>query len=139
MEKIMEDLLIHTSNIKVNILKPSKSLGSNRPSVCFSLNQFISFFGEYIYIFSKKVLEENFFVDQLDSEGVGLYLTHYLRNIPVAYEYRSQKLGKEFRIYQSIDVPRYCLGVITNFNHLQGILERRMQEKIVREQIDFSK
>jgi len=139
MGKIVEDLLIHTSNIKVDILKPSKSSGSDRPSICFSSNQFISFFGEYIYIFKKKVLEENFFVDSLPSKGVGLYMTESLRYIPIEYKYRSQDLGIEFRIYQPIDVPRYCLGVVTNFNHLKGVLERKMGEKIIREQIDFSK
>jgi len=61
-----------------------------------------------------------------------------MKTIPIEYRYRSEDLGHEFRVYQPIDVQRYCLGVITNFNHLKGVLERKINEKIIIDQVDFS-
>ena len=135
---MMEDLLIHTSDKKVDILKPNKISEWDKPCICFSLNQFVSFFGEYIYLFQKKILEENFFVEKVLSKGVGSSSTTYFKHVPTKYRYRSEDLGYEFRVYQPIDAQRYCLGIITNFNHLKGVLERKINEKITREYMDFS-
>lgn len=135
----MEDLLIHTSNVRVDVLEPNKLPGFDRPCICFSLNQFISFFGEYIYLFKKDILEKNFFIEKVPTEGVGLYDEVNVNRITIEYRYRSDKLGNEFRIYDPIDVQRYGLGVVTNFNHLKGVLEKRMGDRIIREMVDFSK
>lgn len=138
----MNDLLIHTSNVRVDVLVPNKLPGHGRydlPCICFSLNQFISHFGEYIYLFKKDTLEKNFKVDRIPSKGIGMYSQIHVKREPIEYNYRSIDLEWEFRVYNSIDVQLYGLGVITNFNHMKGVLEKRMSDKVIREAIDFSR
>ena len=139
MGKAVKDLLIHTSNIKVDILKPNKINSHQRPCICFSLNQFISHFGEYIYLFEKDILEKNFHIEEVISGGVECmaafesYPRHHI------LRYRSQELGKEFRIYKSVDVHLFAIGIINNFNHMKGVLERRFDEIVMKEIIDLEK
>jgi hypothetical protein len=132
-----KDLLIHTSDKKVDILIPQKILGyENKPCICFSLNQFISFFGGYVYLFEKSVLEKNFEIKIFLSGGVECITSVGYQT----YNYRSQDLGQEFRIYQPIDVQQYGIGIITNFNHMKGILEQKLYDEIInRETIDLDK
>jgi len=132
----MKGLLIHTSNVRVDILEPQKLPGYDKLCICFSLNQFVSYFGEYVYLFDRIILEKNFYVEVLPSGGVECSIR--LR-FDKEYRYRSEDLGQEFRIYEPIDVQRYGIGIITNFNHLKGNLEERINHEVIRkEQIDFS-
>lgn len=136
---MMDDLLIHTSSVRVDVLEPNKLPGFTIPCVCFSRNQFISYFGEYVYLFSKSVLEEDFFVEQCYSKGV--QACHYvdMEGMPSEYRFKSEDLGYEYRVYHSVDVRRYGLGVITNFNHLRGVLEKKLGDVVIKELIDFSR
>ena len=120
------DLLIHTSDIKVDELRPNKLPGVTKPCICFSLNQFISHFGQYIYLFSKRTLEEKFFVDRVPSKGLRIFQQTRMNREPIDYDYRSIDLEWEFHVYNSIDIKLYCLGIITNFNYMKGVLEKRM-------------
>jgi len=134
----MKELLIHTSNVRVDILEPQKLQGYDRPCICFSLNQFVSYFGEYVYLFYRIVLEKDFYVEVLPSMGVKSSIRLHSDRVR-EYRYRSEDLGQEFRIYKPIDVKHYGIGVITNFNHLKGILEKRINHEVIhREQIDFT-
>ena len=130
----MEDLLIHTSHIKTDILIPNKIPGG---CICFSLNQFISYFGEYIYIFKRKTLEKDFYIEIIPSGGVELYFRGFKAGLDKEYRYRSEDLGQEFRIYSSIDVQRYGIGIMTNFNHMKGVLEEKAMDMVIKEEIDF--
>ena len=127
--------MIHTSDVRVDVLNPRKLPGEYIPCICFSLNEFISFFGLYIYLFKRRVLEENFYVKKISSSGVSLSQRTYMGPIPKEYYYRSQDLEYEFRIYSPVEVARYGLGMITQFNHLKGILETRMMDNIIRREI----
>jgi len=136
----MKDLLIHTSDKLVDILKPNKVCEYDRPCICFALNQFISYFGEYIYLFDMETLEENFFIKIIPTKGVEAYTYVSGMGFDKEYRYSSQPLKEEFRIYESIDLKRYCLGIISNFNYLKGVLETRLSSEIIkREEIDLSK
>lgn len=131
----MKDLLIHTSNKKVDILIPNKVPGYPEPCIFFSLNQFISYFGEYVYLFEKDILEKNFFVESNPTRGVEYSVK---LGFEKEYRYNSKDLGQEFKIYQPIDIQRYCMGIIINFNYLKGTLEKRIKSEIIRrEEIDF--
>ena len=118
------DLLIHVSDIKTNILDPNiKGLGY----VCFSENIFISHFGQYIYLFDKKVLDENFKLFEQFSGSLG-----FVGNMErYKYRFESVSLEKEYRIYTPINVNKFGIGVITQFNHLKGVFEKQCIETMI--------
>jgi len=131
-------LLIHTSNVKVDVLRPQiQKYG--KPCICLSLNQFISHFGEYIYLFQKEVLEKNFYIEEISSGGVECLAELNFYPNRHTLKYRSKDLGQEFRIYEPIDVGRYGIGIISNFNHMKGVLEKKFDEIVMKEIIDLEK
>jgi hypothetical protein len=137
----VKDLLIHTSDKKVDILMPSKVDGVERPCICFSLNQFIPFFGDYVYLFERDELVDKFKVGKYPTKGVeqASKLFHPKTGEEISYRYQSGDLGWEYRIYEPVDVQRYAIGVITNFNHMQGVLEEKFGNFLIERMIDLSK
>lgn len=131
----MKDLLVHTSKVKVDILEPKK-ISDDRPCICFSLNQFISHFGQYVYLFIKEDLEKNFYVNRISSKGLECY-----SKLPYEMEirYRSKDLGEEYRIYKPIDTQQYCIGILTDFNYMEGRLEKKLREITINEMISLDK
>ncbi len=88
-------------------------------------------------MFEKSVLEKNFYIGTYRTGGVEV---SQMVGYEKSYKYKSDDLGLEYRIYQPIDVQHYCLGVITNFNHIKGILEERFAQRIISKiEIDFSR
>jgi hypothetical protein len=137
----MKDLLIHTSDKKVDVLLPQSEHEDCRPCICFSLNQFISFFGQYTYLFEKEILEKNFAVRRIPSQGVECFanVRGNFEQHEQGVRFVSQELGWEFRVYEPINVERYWLAILTNFNHMKGVLETKLGDKLVKELIDFSR
>jgi len=136
----MKDLLIHTTKVKVDVLQPSKIMDHERPYICFSLNQFISHFGQYIYLFIKEDMEQKFRIKKVPSGGLEATAMFYRLGEPIEYKYGSRDLGDEYRIYEPVDIGRHCIGILTDFNYMEGRLETRLQEEVIkREMISFNK
>jgi hypothetical protein len=128
----MRDILIHATNIKTKILFPHKIPGGDI-CICFSLNKFISYFGEYNYLFWKSELERDFKVKELSPSGSIRVINKISYN--KEYRFTSDFVDREFRIYQPIEIDIYCIGIIQNFNYMKGILEKKFQDKIVEKEI----
>lgn len=126
------DLLIHTSDIIVDVLKPVKG------EICFSLNQFMPCFGQYVYLFFKDVLENNFDVEERHTKGKAACVYTSINDTKKVFRYNSQPLGKEYIIRQPIDVWRHCINVITLFSTFKGELETLINGEVFkREFINF--
>ena len=130
-------LLIHTSKVKVDVLKPSK-VDSDDPCICFSEDCFIPEFGQYIYIFEKEVLCRGFSVRPVPHPGrlraMGSFPMTSRFCPRVDYEFESFPLEYEYRIYRPIDVNRLSIGVITTFPHSLRLIEK-IQDEIIKEEI----
>lgn len=133
----MKDLLIHTTDVRVDVLKPAPVAG-DEPCICFSLNIFIAHFGQYVYLFDKAEMRRCFRVERRPSRGVEIAMFISRGSYEDAIGFRGQDLGDEYRIYEPIDVDEHCIAVIKNFNHMKGVLERRFKDKVTKEAIDFS-
>ena len=126
----MKKLLFHCSEFNVKILDP---INYSENAICFSENSFVSALGQWLYIFEYEILNNNFGLKQLNSGG----LTSYYKGMDISYKFASKPLGKEYRIFYKIDVEKYALFVVENFNVLDGVFESRFQEEIInRERIN---
>jgi len=116
----MKDLLFHVSDEKYAVLDPDNCKTSDN-CIFFSKNIFISYFGQFLYIFDYKALEEDFRIHCVNTDGIDYHreqIGRYYKK--TEYRYRSQPLGMEYRIYDKIDVERYCLGIAEHYNSEKG-------------------
>jgi len=136
----MKDILIHTSKVWVDTLHPKKLPGEEFPCICFTLNQLAPYFGEFVYLFDKQVLMNNFIVERFPSSHVECIAKLNLYGVQGSIRFKSDDLKEEFRIYnQPITVERYGIGVLTNYNHMKGVLETRLAEEASKKVVDFSR
>lgn len=135
----MKDLLFHVSDKIYKVLLPKKS-DNHEECICLSENCFISYFGRYLYIFDKQVLYDNFHIKEISTAGLDGFMSYQ----ELEFRFRSIPLGTEYRIYQPINIDKFCLGIAEHFNHLKGELNERMmnyclkQEKEKTIKVDFS-
>lgn len=138
----MKNLLFHVSDKIYPVLLPKQN-DNYEKSICLSENCFISHFGQYLYIFEKQILHDNFCMKEVSTEGLHRYICLNTKE-PQEIRFRSDSLGKEYRIYRPIDIDKFCLGIVEHFNHLKGELETRMMDYSFNEmrkdhkRIDFS-
>ena len=124
----MSKLLFHVSDEKYDILKPQSRYG-RRSCICFSSDKFISNFGQYVYIFLFKTLNNVFRIDIIDSGGLNCLV--FMAANESTYRFKSRELGDEYRIYQPIDVDKYSVGVGEHWNHAEGDIETLVRDKVV--------
>ena len=115
----MKTIICHVSDQKHDVLIPQQP----ENAICFSENKFITYFGQYLYLFDLETMEKHFNIIKLPTGGIcgtcqmspeasGL---DYLR-------YESQGLGHEWRIYEPVDIHKYCLGIVEHWNHMVGVV-----------------
>lgn len=119
-------ILCHVSNEKHDILIPQKP----ENAICFSEDKFVTYFGQYLYLFDLDVLTQNFNIRKVLTEGCqGSCFLHSEYHQNEVLKYKSQPLGYEWRIYEPVDVDRFALGVIEHWNHMQGIIGKGSVER----------
>ena len=131
----MKKLLFHVSRKKHNVLmpKPGKKHGVKKyeKCVCFSMDKFISYFGQWIYIFDYEYLKGLFKIIKKESRGLQTITTDDKKK----YTYEATHLGFEYRIFKPIDVNKHAISVAKNYNCLEGTWEEvftdRVCEKII--------
>ena len=103
------------SDKKLDFLIPQKPTNA----ICFSEDKFITYFGQYLYLFDLKTMIENFDIQKVVTAG----LTN-LRYLPYdqVIRYDSQSLKYEWRVFEPISVKRFSLGVIEHWDHLNGTI-----------------
>ena len=120
---MVKTILCHVSDEKYDILTPQPP----ENAICLSENKFISYFGQYLYLFDLDKLRQNFYLERLPTTG--LYMSTYVNpeliNGIDRIFFKSQDLGYEWRCYKSIDVNKYCIGIIEHWNHMKGIIGKR--------------
>lgn len=110
-------ILCHVSDKKVYTLEPQEPTGA----ICFSEDKFITYFGEYLYLFDLATLQENFRIEKLPTTG--LYHTQYLPpEGKEVIQYRSKSLEYEWRVYDCIPVDEFALGMLEHWNHMEGFI-----------------
>jgi len=134
----MKDILVHTSDVLVDVLEPNFINNEESPCICFSLNSYLPFFGRFVYLFDYDTLKKHMTINRIVSGGYFSVLqTNQQANICKQYRFKSGSLGYEYRVYQPINVKDLSLGVITMFSHFQGELERIIRDKILRKQVNW--
>lgn len=115
----MKTIICHVSDKRYDILRPRPP----EDAICFSENTFITFFGQYLYLFDLDVMEENFFVRKVSTEGViGLMQLMPEHTGYNQMRYESKPLGHEWRIHEPIQVDKFALGVVEHWNHMKGTI-----------------
>ena len=117
-------ILCHVSNERHDVLIPQPPTDA----ICLSENKFITFFGQYLYLFDIDVLKRNFRIRRLPTTG--LYSSVSLNNYDTI-RYESQSLGYEWRVYEPIDVKKYSIGVIEHWDHMKGVVGKYRVDKAV--------
>jgi len=116
---MVKTILCHVSDEKYDILTPQPP----ENVIYFSENSFITYFGQYLYLFDLDTMIENFNIEKVTTTGLA-----HLLNLNSEYSdceylrYSSQSLGYEWRIYEPIDVDKYCIGIIEHWNHMKGVI-----------------
>lgn len=108
-------IICHVSDQKLDFLIPQNPGNA----ICFSEDKFITFFGQYLYLFDLKTMIDNFNIQKV--ETTGLTHEHYLPHDQVL-RYKSQSLEFEWRVFEAISVERFSLGVLEHWNHLNGTI-----------------
>ena len=114
-------IICHVSDKKLDILIPQKPEGA----ICFSENKFITYFGQYLYLFELERLKENFRIEKVPTTGLASMRTvsPELCDGIERIRYKSKSLGWEWRCYSSIPVDEFALGVLEHWNHMEGIVD----------------
>jgi hypothetical protein len=126
----MIKLLYHVSDFKVDILKPQCYRES---SICFSEDCFLGFLGQYLYIFSFDVLSNNFNLTKNMTGGAKAYCKTETGKGAKEYLFSSKSIDYEYRVYESIQINKYCLSVVKNYNVLKGSMMIKFNNFVDRE------
>lgn len=106
------NLLVHVSkqpNLKT--LKPLyKDEDTKKKCICFSINEFVSYFGDYIYAFDFDELKKHYNIVRRVCIN-GMYNAVKIKGRKIIME--MAKL-KEYRIYEEVDC-KYCLNTIKHY------------------------
>lgn len=114
----MKNLLYHVSDKKVNILDPAKTKDGR---IYLSEGCFIGYFGQWLYIFEREVLETHFTIKEI-RPGSSLAFDRRFsgpHEKEKRYAFKSRDLERELYIEDPIDV-RFALGIAENYNALKG-------------------
>ena len=125
----MKRLLYHVCDFDVDVLNPNCY---KENAICLSEGIFIGSLGQWLYIFEFEVLNKDFVLHGQFSGGQEMTAMVTMDMGFDRLSFCSVPLGKEFRIYRSIDVHRYALGVAQNFNVLKGVLKEFMNGEIIK-------
>ena len=119
-------IICHVSDQKLDFLIPQ----APENTVCFSENKFITYFGQYLYLFDLQTMIENFNIKKVPTTGLT-----YFRYLPdnQVLRYRSQSLQFEWRIFETISVKQFSLGVIEHWDHLNGTIGKGSIDKPLQE------
>lgn len=130
----MKQLLFHVSDKKYDILRPILP----EDYLYFSMNCFLSFFGNWIYIFDFQALSKNFDIQKYPSSCIEQKCSGRRGQ---KYSFRSQNLETEYRIYRHpIIVNKYALGIVKHFNESKGVLRTILRNEIIKEEsVNFGK
>ena len=126
----MKRLLFHVCDFKVNFLNPEKY---PTKAICLSEDTFVGAIGQYLYIFEYETLDKYYNIEVIPSGGQYCFIKKREKE----YSFVSDSLGKEFRIYNSIDVNKHALGITKNFNVLKGILKKYAMDRVEEENFNF--
>ena len=119
-------IICHVSDKKLDFLIPQNP----KDAICFSEDKFITFFGQYLYLFDLKTMIDNFDIRKIPTTGITSL--HYLPYDQVL-RYKSQSLGFEWRVFEPISVEQFSLGVIEHWNHLNGTIGHGSIEQPLKE------
>jgi len=100
-----------TNNLKV--LEPRYDCrDTGKKAICFSINEFSSHFGEYVYIFEYKILSEHYkIIKKKNPESTTAIIAGRNGRVHI----NSKDKLEEYRIYEPVDC-KYCLGVLKHYN-----------------------
>lgn len=131
----MKKLLYHSFDRRVDILEPRKySCGC----ICLSEGVFLGYLGEYLYIFEHETLQKHFNLTSNPTTGAQAFSRVNFEQKRM-YHFISDSIEKEFRIYEPIDIGRYAIGVVQNYNVLKGeLLIKKLNNTVMsRERINL--
>jgi len=111
-------ILCHVSDKRLRVLKPN---GKDN-CIYFSQNKFISYFGQYLYLFDLDVLKANF---RIKKKVTGSLIGTLECPLPIKsyWKYKSQSLKWEWRVYDPINVKEFSIGVVEHWNYTKGTFE----------------
>jgi len=127
-------ILCHVSDEKYDVLIPQPGTDA----ICLSENKFVTYFGQYLYLFELGVLERDFRIRRLPTTG--LYSSVHLggRSGYDSIRYRSQSLEYEWRVYEPIDVKKYSIGIVEHWDHMKGVVGKyRVDEAVQNIAVDL--
>ena len=114
---MIHSLLFHVSHEKVDIIEPKAPDPGDRPCICMSEGRFISYFGEWIYIFDWNLLARHVEMERRTTGGVVWQMKgRYERR----YSFVGRRLEQEWRIYDPIPVQELAIGVVEDWNYTKG-------------------
>jgi len=122
------DLYFHVSEERHGILRPTKN-DNYEECICLSLNCFISYLGQYVYIFDRATLDKTFHVREIATSGYAGMIGNGYQGRSIRF--KGQSLGNEYRIYDPIDVEKFAIGVFEHFNHTRGIVEQYLDGELM--------
>lgn len=115
----MNTIICHVSDKRYDVLYPQPP----ENAICLSENKFITYFGQYLYLFDLDTMIKNFNIKKTTTTGLNSLFHLNPEYLGLEYlQYSSQSLGYEWRIYEPIDVDKYCIGIIEHWNHMKGII-----------------
>lgn len=116
----MKNVLCHVSDKKYDVLKPIDRY------IYFSENNFISYFGQYLYIFDKQLLIDKYGVVKQVSKGL---CSTFQMDYEFVY-FKSKELGGEW-ISQSEINTSDAICILEHWNHMEGVIGKRgLQGKV---------
>jgi len=127
-------ILCHVSDEKYDVLIPQPPTDA----ICLSENKFITYFGQYLYLFELGVLERDFKIRKLQTTGLWgqAWIPESLGCDTIRY--RSQSLEYEWRVYEPIDVEKYSIGIVEHWDHMKGVIGKyRVDEAVQNIAVDL--
>jgi len=125
----MRKLLFHASHKRLR-----KWLKVNEEGyISFSINCFVSKFGNYIYIFDFEQLKKDFGLKKHKAKKGENRFSYNVNTEVASHTFCSAQLKDEWRAYKNVDLERYCLGVAKHFDESKTLIEEKIIEKVIKE------
>lgn len=124
------NIITHTTDKLFDTLVP-QPVGKEK-CICFAKGCFISWFGQYVYLFDLDRLKADGFTVKKIKSGCGVAAQVKVEKYNAHHAYEShEKLDYEYRVYEPINVKKYAVGVIKHFNHVDGILMDKLENCMI--------
>ena len=122
----MKRLLYHSLDKRVDVLEPEKYHGR---VICLSEGTFLGYLGQWLYIFEYSTIDKYYSLTPNSTTGARTILRSSFPE-ETTFMFESPSIDKEYRIYEPINVKLHAIGVVQNYNALEGVLLTKLRDKV---------